>query len=170
MKSFIFQARLGKPDFLSDYNKDRFKDELIKNDGKKYRITPITPDVSDEKRGWYWSAIVPFVKEINPAWSSLTNDQVHEILKQEFNGFEAEGVNGKVKKFGMSAVASNVKSEIFDNYILRIAEWVKENYGGMTLPDPEHYKKHSRDSGQMINETELSNIEYPENNLGDPKF
>lgn len=169
MKTFIFQAKEGKPDFLSEYNRDRFRAELRKNDGKKYRITPVTPDVSEEKRGWYYGAIIPFMKELNPHWSDLTSDQLHEVLKQEFNGFEARGIDGEWKKYGMSAVAGDVRTEIFDNYILRISEWVKENYGGMTLPDPEHWKKHFRDSAITKEELVENKIEYPES-TGEVKF
>ena len=165
---FIFEAKGGKPDFLSQFNKNRFYEEMKSNEGRKYRIEPVTPEVSDKRRGWYWSAVLPFIKSINPAWIDLTNDQVHEILKQEFNGFEAEGVDGKVKKFGMSAVASDVKVKIFDNFILRLAEYVKENYGGMTLPDSEHYKKH-RDSGETIKDIPQQKVEYPEM-IEKPKF
>ena len=168
MRSFIFQAKDGKADFLTDYNRASFYDELKKNEGKKYRVKQVTPSVSDNRRGWYFGAVIPFLRDLNGAWKELSNDQIHEILKQEFNGFQALGIDGKVTTYGMSAVASDVSSEVFDNYILRISEWLNENYGGLQLPDSEHYKKHFRDTVLEEGE-ELPKIDYPES-TGDIKF
>jgi hypothetical protein len=159
--SFIFEARQGRINFLSDYNRARFAEHLKANEGRKYRIEPVVPTVSDNRRGWYWSAVLPFMKSLNVAWQDLDDDQVHEILKQEFNGFEATGIDGKVKKFGVSAVASNTSVKVFDNFILRLADWVNENYG-MTLPDPENYKKNYRDVAEAKIDIPLKKIEYPE--------
>jgi hypothetical protein len=166
--NFIFQVKNSKPDFLSEYNQARFKQELKDNEGRKYRISPVSPSISENKRGWYFGAVVPMLRQLNPSWTDLSDEQVHEILKVEFNGFEALGIDGQKKKYGLSAVSSDVPVEIFDNYILRIAEWVKENYGGISLPDSEYYKK-NRDSAPMINDIEQTEVEYPES-IGDPKF
>ena len=61
----------------------------------------------------------------------------------------------------MSSVASNTSVKVFDNFILRLADWVNENYG-MTLPDPENYKKNYRDVAESKIDIPLQKVEYPE--------
>jgi hypothetical protein len=162
--SFIFEAKQGRINFLSGYNRARFAECLKENEGKKFRIEPVSPTVSDNRRSWYWGAVLPFMKSL--AWNDLEDDQVHEILKQEFNGFEATGIDGKVKRFGVSAVASDVSVKVFDNFILRLADWVNQNYG-MTLPSPEDYKKNYRDVA-LLKTGDVGKIDYPEHK--EPKF
>ena len=168
MTTFIVQIKNGRIGFLSEYNKARFNDYLKENDNQKLQIKPVSPKVSDEARGYYWGAIIPFLKTINQSWKNLSNDQIHEILKCEFNGFEVDYGNGVIKKYGQSIVNGDVDNKKFQNYILRIADWVMENYN-QEMPDPEEYKKF-RDSGRVHSLKTEKEIEYPQNDLGQPKF
>jgi hypothetical protein len=149
MSKFIAQIKNGEPCFLTDYNKARFKDWCKENEGQKIQIKRVSSKVSDNRRSWYFGAIVPFLKQLVPYWENLTDEQLHEVLKTEFNGFVIETKTGK-RKYPMPAVNRDVDSEQFDNYILRIAEWVRNNYA-QELPDPEMFKQ-LRDSAQLIRE------------------
>lgn len=139
MSTFIIQIQNGKIGFLSKYNKQRFEQYLRENNGQKLSIKPVAPKVSDRARGYYYGAVIPFLKTINASWSNLTNEQLHEVLKAEFNGFEVTGLDGSVKRYGQSICNKDVDSPKFQNYLLRIADYVMENYNQM-MPDPEEYK------------------------------
>jgi len=57
-------------------------------------------------RGYMFGAVIPFLKRIVPDWQSLTNDQVHEILKKNFNYFEAfNPVTKRVERYGQSIMS-----------------------------------------------------------------
>jgi hypothetical protein len=161
--NFIIQAKNGKIGFLSKYNKNRFYDYLKENDGCKFSIKPVSAKVSDEARGYYWGALIPFLKDINPSWKHLTNDQVHEVLKQEFNGFQVTYSNGEVRKYGQSVCSKEIDTPKFQNYLLRITDYVIENYG-LQIPDLEEYKKF-RD--KHFEKEDLPEIDYPKSQ-GEP--
>lgn len=136
---FIAMVEKGKLSFLTDFNKARFQQWLKENEGQKVQIKRVSSKVSDNRRGWYFGGIIPFVKELVPQWQTLTDDQMHEVLKTEFNGFVIETKKGK-RKYPMPVANRDVDSEDFDNYILRIAEWVRNNYA-LELPSPDEYKR-----------------------------
>ena len=143
---FIAQVKDKKLNFLTDYNKVRFQQWLSENEGQKVQIKRVSSKVSDNRRGWYWASIIPFMKTLVPAWDSLSDDQLHQVLKTEFNGFVVETKHGK-RKYPMPVANRDVDSEEFDNYILRIAEWVRNNYA-QELPNPDEYKE-KRDSAEL---------------------
>ena len=126
--------------FGSDYHRALFLDFSTKNQGRVVRIKLAKGGVSDNRRGWMFGAIIPFLKELVPPWRELTDDEVYSVVKTEFGGFYAEGIDGKVKKFAGSLSSKEADSERFDNAVLLLAEWVRNNYG-QELPDPEEYKR-----------------------------
>lgn len=139
MTKFIAQVEKGKLSFLTDYNKARFQQWLKENEGQKVEIKRVSSKVSDKRRGWYWGGIIPFMKRLVSSWAELTDEQLHEVLKTEFNGFIVDTKQGK-RKYPMPVANRDIDSEQFDNYILRIAEWVRNNYA-LELPSPEEYKR-----------------------------
>ena len=164
MVTFIAQINdQGKVDFLTDYNRARFKDWCKENTGAKIKIKPVSHTVSEKRRAWYWGAIIPFMKELHSVWDNYTDEQVHELIKLEFNGYDLIGIDGSKRRVGLGVVNSRSEVENFDNFILRLDNYVNENFG-MSLPDPELFKR-ERDEGEPIE----GKIDYPENDL-QPKF
>lgn len=145
--NFNFTAQNGGINMGSDYNRSRFVEYLKKHEGRKFQIKPIAGGVSDNRRGWYRAGVIPFLQELVPSWANLSEDQVHEVLKTEFNGFTVIDKKGNTRKYGQSVSSRDVSSDKFDDYILRISEWVRNNYG-QELPDPENYK-YMRDTHQI---------------------
>lgn len=136
---FIALIRNHKIGFLSSYNKALFNEWLKDNEGHKVEIKRVSSKVSDNRRGWYFGAIIPFMKQLVGAWSNLSDEQVHEILKTEFNGFTIKDKYGNDRKYPLPVANRDVDTEQFDNYILRISEWVRSNYE-LELPNPEEFK------------------------------
>lgn len=136
---FIALIRNGKIGFLSSYNKALFNEWLKDNEGHKIEIKRVSSKVSDNRRAWYFGAVIPFMKQLVGAWQNLSDEQIHEVLKTEFNGFTIKDKFGKDRKYPQPVANRDVDTEQFDNYIMRIAEWVLENYN-QTLPDPQQYK------------------------------
>ena len=126
--------------FGSDYHRALFLDFSQKNQGRQVRIKLAKGGVSDNRRGWMFGAIIPFLKTLVSDWKDRPEEEVYSIIKTEFGGFFAEGIDGKVKKYAGTLSSREADSERFDNAILLLAEWVRNNYG-MELPDPEEYKK-----------------------------
>jgi hypothetical protein len=125
----------------SDYNQAWFKDYLkdIEHEGEKWQLNRVSSKVSDNRRGWYFGAVLPFVKRLVPAWQELSDDQMHEVLKTEFNGFSIKDKHGRDRKYPMPVANRNADTEQFDQFILRIADWVRSNYA-LELPDPQSYR------------------------------
>ena len=139
MVTFLFVVKKGKPDFQSDYNTDRFNQELKDHEGELYEIKRRANPVSDEMRGYTFGALIPFLQSLVPEWGDLSAEQVYEILKREFNGFVAMNpVTRKKEKYGQSVMNRSMKNKKAMEFIMRIGNWVEENYG-QTLPDPSEY-------------------------------
>jgi hypothetical protein len=163
-ETFIAQIKNGQPTFLSDYNKARFKEWCKENEGQKIQIKRVSSKVSDNKRGWYFASVIPFMQQLVPYWENLSSEQLHEVLKTEFNGFTIETKQGK-RKYPLPVANRDVDTEQFDNYILRIGEWVRQNYA-LELPDSESFKE-QRDKG--FDDKEYK-VEYPQEKLGQTPF
>ncbi len=138
---FIAKAKDGAFDLGSEYNRIRLKEYLKENDGKVFRIQKASNPVSEEMRGYMFGAVIPFLRQIDTgAWRELSDEQVYEVLKKNFNYFEAYNpLTKRTERYGQSVMnksCSNVKASEF---IMRLADWVLENYG-QTLPDSEEYK------------------------------
>jgi hypothetical protein len=121
------------------------------NEGQDIELRKIRKTVSDELRGYYFGAILPFLKQIEGQWKTISEDQLHEIMKKEFNYFEAWSVKNKRKeRYGQPVANGKADSGKMMEFIIRIGDWVRENYG-VELPNPEDYKE-IRDSGRLIDE------------------
>lgn len=124
---------------------------LAENEGKVIVIDVMKKGVSDQQRGYLFGAVIPFLKRIVPPWESLDNDQVYEILKKEFNSFQAYNPRtDSVEKYGQSIMARGNKAEDATVFIEEIGRWIAENYG-QKMPDPEKYKRW-KDSVPLIGE------------------
>lgn len=153
MKSaIIFKAQNGEMSFNSEYHKAILKKILIENEGKLFRIQKMENPVSDEMRGYMFGAVIPFLRQIDPgAWESLKDEQVYEVLKKNFNYFEAwNPLTKRTERYGQSAMNTSCKNVKAMEFIMRIGSWVTENYD-QTLPDPEEYKRW-RDGAPLRNE------------------
>ena len=140
----LFRATIknGELDFGSDYNFDRYRKYLRDNDGKKITINNYSNPVSDEMRGYMFGALIPFLRQIDAqTWGGLDSEQIHEVLKKNFNYFEAYNpLTKRLERYGQSVMNVSMKNLKAIEFIERIANWVMENYG-QTLPDPEDYKR-----------------------------
>lgn len=149
--AFVLQAAKGKLSARSKYNAERLGQWLKEHEGSLLKLVPVSGKVSEEARGYYFGAVIPFLKKIVTEWDSVTGDEVHEILKKNFNGFEAfNPKTGRVERYGRSIAVED--SRKFQEYLLRLADWVMTNYQ-QTLPDPEEYKEW-RDSAPLRGEEE----------------
>lgn len=146
---FVATIEKGGLNFGGDYNRIRFNQYLKDNEGKKLKIQKFENPVSDEMRGYMFGAVIPFLRTIDHgAWENLTDDQVYEVLKKNFNYFEAYNPLTKRKeRYGQSVMNTSCKNVKAMEFIERIGEWVLENYG-QTMPDPEEWKRF-RDSAPL---------------------
>lgn len=142
MTKFIAKITNATLDFGSEYNEFRYRDFLKENEGMLVEIKPRSNPVSDEMRGYMFGAVIPFLRQIDPtAWTELSDDQVYEVLKKNFNYFEAfNPLTKRVERYGQSALNKSCKNKKAMEFTMRIADWVMENYG-QNLPDPEDYKR-----------------------------
>lgn len=138
---FIFKALQINIDDSHSHNGHRWN-EYKKTHGKKWmRITPETSPMSDNVRAWYWGAVIPTVRAKLTEWENLTEEEVHEVLKKEFNGFDYfSPITKKVERVGRSAVGSDSNTRRAMEYIEKIRVWLAEEY--MTeLPSPAEYMR-----------------------------
>lgn len=134
-------ARNKKLYFPSEYGEVHFRMFLEKYEGRKIEIKLSRNPVSDEMRGWYYAAVLPTVKSLVPQWSHLSNEEVHEILKKNFNYVEAwNPITNRNERFGKSVMSDESNTLMAIDYIEKIRQWCLENYA-TDLPDPEKYKK-----------------------------
>lgn len=140
----LFDATIkeGGLDFGSEYNRIRFNQYLKDNPGKRVKIEKYENPVSDEMRGYMFGAVIPFLRQISPdTWTGMTDEQIYEILKKNFNYFEAYNpLTKRTERFGQSVMNTSCKNKKAMEFIQRIGDWVEENYN-QTLPDPEEYKR-----------------------------
>lgn len=153
MATFIIKIKNGDLDFKSDYNGARFRDWAKKNEGKLVKLEPVAAKVSENFRKYYFGAVIPFIQKLVPEWSGIDADDVHEILKKNFNGFVAfNPFTKRNERFSKSAFSTESTGKRAALYLLRLATWVEEEYGEM-LPDPEEYKR-------IIGDAALTHEEY----------
>lgn len=138
-KVYIARIRDGKVTFDSPYGQVYFDMFLRENDRKKIEIRLAKNPVSDEMRGWYYAAVLPTVKALVPQWASLTNEEVHEILKKNFNYVEAwNPLTYRNERFGKSVMSDESNTAMAMDYIEKLRQWTLENYA-TDLPDPDKY-------------------------------
>lgn len=148
---FVFKASQGKQDFGSEFNEARLRQYLKEHDGQLFGIVPKTAVVTDTMRGYCFGALIPFLRQIDRgAWAEMTDDQVYEMLKKQFNYFEAFNPFTKRKeRYGQSIMSKSVANQKAKEFISRIDDWVTEQYD-QTIPDAEEYKRFVRDNPQLI--------------------
>ena len=140
MKVFISTIRNKGLTWKSDAHRAMFLDFLAQNDGKKLRIELEKNPVSDEMRGYYFACVIPTCKSVIPEWKSMSNDDVHEMLKKAFNSFDCfNPVTKRIERFGRSAMSDNSNTHRAMEFIEKIRLWLAEDYM-KELPQPEEYK------------------------------
>ena len=139
-KFWIIEAQKGRPEF-SDFQMADFHDFSLAHPKLKYRLTPAKNPVSNDVRAWYFGAIIKTIKATVPQWNTLSDEEVHEILKKMFNFFEFHNpLTNRTERCGKSAVGSESNTERAMDYIEKIRVWLAEEYK-TELPDPEEYKR-----------------------------
>lgn len=150
--NWIGKVKGDQIDF-GEYNRNLIQKWCKEHPESVVRLETVINPVSAEMRGYYFGALIPFLKTLITEWISLTNDQIHEILKKQFNFFEGyNAVSKRKERFGQSIMSTDSQNRKAMEYIMRIGDWVSENYQ-QSLPDPEQFKKW-RDSGILLNENE----------------
>lgn len=140
MTVFLPTIKNKKLDFGSDYGEARWRDFLNTNEGKKLRIEKSRNPVSDELRGYYWSAVLPTAKSAIHEWEKLNDDDVHEILKKLFNYFDFHNpLTKRIERCGRPAMSSDSNSSRAMDFIDKIREWLANEYK-IELPTPDEYK------------------------------
>lgn len=141
-------ARKGELYFPSPYGEQHYRHFLTKNDKKKVEIRIAKNPVSDDMRSWYWAAVLPTVKSLVPQWEKLTNDDVHEILKKNFNYIEAwNPLTERNERYGKGVMSGESNTMMAMSYIEKLRQWCLENYE-TDLPDPTKFISW-RDSAPM---------------------
>lgn len=139
-KVWIVQQKDGKT-AMTDFQRADFHDYCKMHPKAVFRLEPSENPVSDEMRGYYYGAVQPMLKVLVPEWAELTSDELHEVLKKEFNFFEAwNSVTKRVERFGRSVMAEDRLNRKAIEFVSRIADWVETNYD-QTLPNPEEWKR-----------------------------
>lgn len=134
---------------MTDWQKADFTDYCKAHPGAIFRLEPQANPVSDNMRGYYYGAAMPFLRSLVPQWENIKDDELHEILKKAFNYFEAYNpVTKRNERYGMSVMSSDKQNKKAMEYMERIADWVLENYG-QHMPSPEDYKEW-RDSAKLL--------------------
>jgi len=150
----VFQAKSSGVglDLGSDYNRARFKDWLKKNEGVPLRIETSLNPVSDNMRGYVFNALIPFMRGLDYGWNSIeTDEDIYEVLKLQFNFKEITNpVTGERQRVGQSTLNKSCRNKLAMEFIMRIANYVMDNYG-QSLPDPEEYKGKKEDESLEVN-------------------
>lgn len=147
---FIATIKNKKLELASEHHRAIFRDFLSANEGKKLRIELVKNPTSDEMRGYYFAAVVPTVKKTVAEWSTLPNEDVHEMLKKIFNSFDCfNPLTKRVERYGRSAMGEDSNTKRAIDFIEKIRVWLLEDYK-VELPNPEEYKQ-IRDSAPLKN-------------------
>lgn len=150
---FLFKANNGQPDFGSEYNQSRFNQLLKDRNGEIFAIVPQSKVVTDTMRGYVFGALVPFLRQVTPkSWTGLTDEQIYDVLKKNFNYFEAiNPLTKRIERYGQSVMSKNCENQKAKEFISRIDDWLQENYN-QSVPDAEEYKRFVRDNPQLISQ------------------
>lgn len=138
-----------------------FIDHLREHEGEYLEITPRKKKstVSDELRGFYWGAWLPFIKNLDDQFKKYTVEELHEFLKDEFNGIDVYNpISKKETRIVKSIMQNTIETSQAFIYMEKIRRWVAENYGE-EMPDAQEFNTF-RD---MHFEDEIEKVEYPAN-------
>lgn len=148
---FIAKIKKERLELGSEAHRSMFVDFLRKNEGKEVRIELKKNPVSDAIRGWYFSAILPAIRSVVPEWKKLSDDEMHEVLKKQFEYFDAYNtLTKRVERFGRTVMSNESNTKRAMDFIEKIREYFSENYL-LDIPDPSEFKKW-RDSAPLKNE------------------
>lgn len=123
---------------------------LEKFEGKSVslEITPLRGKVSSKLRGYYFGVVIPTVKHTIPEWRDISDDNLHEILKKLFNGFNFfNPITKRTERIGRGTMNNERDTARAMEFIDSIATWLANEYR-VNLPDPKEYKD-LRDSAQL---------------------
>lgn len=138
---FVKANSEGEFEYQSEFHKHLVKERLKKNVGRVYKVMELDSPVSEEMRGYMFGALIPFLRTIKAFPEELSDEQIHEMLKKEFNYFEAiDPITKRKERYGQSVMSKAMKNRDAMEFIERIASWVLENFN-QNLPDPEEYKR-----------------------------
>ena len=153
---FIFTAKQGKQDFGSDFNEARFREELKKNEGKRYRIDKVENKRTLTQNSFYWFYLGIIERE-----TGNTANDLHEYFKRIFLPPKYIKVLGKEIKIPSST--TDLKKLEFGEYMEKICAETN-----VPIPDP---KEAGYDDGKGMIKREVEElykqIETPE---GEVKF
>jgi len=158
MRRFLAQIKNKGMQFAPQV-RNMFIDHLAENDGDYLEIIPRKKKatVSDELRGYYFGAWLPFIKNIDDHFKTYSIDELHKFLKYEFNGTDMYNpISKKETRIVKSIMESNIKTSEAFMYMEKIRRWVAENYGE-EMPNAQEYNL-ARD---MHFEDKIEKVEYP---------
>jgi len=144
-----------------------FIDHLKENDGDYLEIIPRKKKatVSDELRGFYFGAWLPFIKNLDDHLKTYSIDELHSFLKEEFNGTDMYNpISKKETRIVNSIMDNNVKTNEAFMYMEKIRRWVAESRGE-EMPNAQEYNL-ARD---LHFEDKIEKVEYPQEEY-DPEF
>ena len=144
MTVFILKVNIDGKIVWTSGQRAKFSDFKNERRGKMIRLKleDFTGNVSEQMRGYYWGAIIPWVRNADEHWESMTDEEIHELLKKEFNSSQLyDPITKKKVKIGKSLISRGVKTDEAMATIARIADYFIENYNTMPpQPDPMQYK------------------------------
>lgn len=141
MTNFLLKIKNGKPSHGSEHNQARFYEFCRNHEGKWLRVELNKNPVSDGVRGYYFGAVLQTVRSVVPEWASLSNDDLHEILKKMFNYFDFfNPITKRTERVGRSAMSDESNTARAMDFVEKIRLWLAEDY--LTeLPSPDEHKK-----------------------------
>lgn len=132
MRTFIFTAHDGKPDFGSEWNRAAFYEVLKENEGKRFKITQEQVKRSLSQNNFYW-LYLGVIEQETGNWA----EDLHELFKRKFLKKQFKKILGaEVVLPGSTAALSKVE---FGEYMEKICAET-----GVPIPDP-------KDAGFMSN-------------------
>lgn len=127
--------------YMSAYNAASFNDFKKEFPDSVLELEPKKKPVSQDLRGYYYGVVIPTVQAIIPEWSRLSDDEVHEILKRQFNGFNFfNPITKRTDRVGKSVMGLDSNSPRAMDYIDKIRMWLATEYY-TELPNPMDYLK-----------------------------
>lgn len=137
--TFLATAKKGQLTF-SEYGAVAFRMWIARNEGHKFEIKKAKHPVSSALRAWYWAAVVPHFNSLE-GWQNLSPEEVHEILKLEFNSASVlNPVSKKVENIPQTIMSDESNTTKAMEFIERLRQYSLENYS-KDLPLAEEYKK-----------------------------
>lgn len=150
---FIFTSKQGKQDFGSEFNEQRFREELKNNEGKRYRIDKEQNKRTLNQNSFYWKYL-----EIIEMETGNIALELHEYFKRIFLPPKFIKVLGKEIK--IPASTTDLKKVEFGEYLDKICAETN-----VPLPDP-NLAGYDDGKGMLKREE----FEYPEELSGEVKF